>query len=512
MKVSLLQRFIKTVEARPEDVFLTLGESGQSYTFKQFYKDVLGVGYFLDSTYSDVTVVVLMGSNTYEFAVYSLATILSGKILFPLNWNEDLLQQKRLLNQLPSKFIVFSSVDVSISETMSMKLHPDSPTDYELPGTVSGQDIVYMATSATTGDSKIVRQKESSLLANVDDLIKHHDLVPRKKIATSLPLFHVNALHFSLFCSLLSGGHLYLFESFNPRLMFENIEKEKIQIVSLIPVLLNNILINQQSLKNYDLSSLEYFVSAAAPMSVTIVRDILNIFGKRILQGYGLSEAINFSCVLPRGLSDELYHKCMLEQSFPSIGPALEHSEIKIVNEQGIECNEEEIGELRLKGPYVMPGYLGTDIGFKDGDFLTGDLGFYKIFNEEKFYFISGRKKEIAKVSGESVSLRELDEQIKSSVEIQNDFFTTFFENIYKGEELALICSLRTGDDVDKIVDNFKNSFQKIHQSRTPKIVLFVTGPSIRTASGKARRFLFQEHFVEFKERRFFNQLLIKKV
>lgn len=501
MEDRLLNRLLVVLSHSGDKPFITTVENGITRSFNQFFSDVFAVSYEFNKGYAEVSVIAVKGKNSYEFAVFAVAAILSGKTFFPLNPNEPEGQLIKQLNLLTEKYHLFSGDNLNIPGR--------PPAGFKLSGTLPDRDIVYMATSATTGDSKIVRQREASILANVDDLIFHHDLKRGRKIITSLPLFHVNALHFSFLCSLLSGGRLYLMESFNPRQLFETIQTERIEIASLIPVLLNNLLNNAASLKAYDLTSLDYFVSAAAPLSVQIVQGIKKEFGKRILQGYGLSEAVNFSCVLPRQLSESQYEDLMLRESFPSIGIALQRSLIKIVNDKNEECQEGESGELHLKGAYVMPGYLGTEEGFNEGYFLTGDLGYYKNFNGVKYYFISGRKKEIAKVSGESVSLRELDELIKQSITTKNDFFSTFFVNSFRGEELALICSINTGDNVDEIFASFEKSLKSLPPSRMPKVLLFTNKPT-RTASGKARRFLFKEEFAEFAEKRFFNQIIRK--
>lgn len=503
MEDCLLNRLLTVVSHSGEKPFITTVENGITHSFNQFFSDVSAVSYQFSNDYSDASVIAIKGKNSYEFAVFALAAILSGKTFFPLNPNEPEEQLTKQLNQLTEKYHLLSGENLTIPAT--------PPKEFTLSGTIPDRDIVYMATSATTGDSKIVRQREESILANVDDLIFHHDLNPGRKIITSLPLFHVNALHFSFFCSLLSGGRLYLMESFNPRRLFEMIQSEKIEIASVIPVFLNNLLNNAGSLRSYDLSSLEYFVSAAAPLSVQIVYGIKKEFGKRIVQGYGLSEAVNFSCVLPRQLSESQYEELMLKESFPSIGIALQRSTIKIVNDRNEKCKEGESGELHLKGAYVMPGYLGSKEGFAEGYLLTGDLGYFKILNGVKYYFISGRKKEVAKVAGESVSLRELDELIKKSVAVENDFFSTFFVNSFRGEELALICSAKKEDNIGEIFSAFERALKNLPLSRMPKVLLFTDKP-MRTASGKARRFLFKNEFLEFAEKRFLNQIVQKVI
>lgn len=518
MNNSIFNRFIHSTQTYSKDIFIVEAEKEVEFTYNDFFRDSVRISYFFHMNFPDTDTIVLFGKNSYLYAVYVMATILSGKTLFPLNPDEDCAILKNILEKLDGKFTIFADElsEVSTHEMYLIEALKEViiPEGFVPKGPLPEQDLIYMATSATTGESKIVIQKERALLTNVDDLIEHHKLSERKKIATPLPLFHVNALHFSFFCSLFSGGTLVIFRTFDPRKCFEIIEKKKIDIFSAIPALLTNFLNNYSQLKSYDISSLRYFVSAAAPLSVDTITETKNVYSKKIIQGYGLSEAINFSCTLPIDISDELYTKIMCEEKFPSIGVALKSNEVIVVDNEFVQKKEGEEGELAIKGLNLLSGYLNVsaDKVLQNNYFLTGDLGYFKIFEGRKYFFISGRKKEIAKVLGETVPLRELDELLKADKIIKNDFFTVGFENQFKGEEVGIVCELEDDYQVDELVENFKICFEKVKNNRRPKVVLFVVGQSIRTPSGKAKRFFFKEYFKEYLEKRFLNQTFYKVI
>lgn len=518
MENTLLSRFSQSVKNYSDDVFFIEAETQREYTFHQFSEDTRRICYYLKSHFEDREVVLLHGENSYLYAVYAMATLLSGKTLFPLNPNEEARLLKKLVEKLTRRSVLFSDEPTTFLSTETFLLEEMKnilpPKDFKTEGPGIGHDLVYMATSATTGESKIVVQGEKALLANIDDLIEHHGLLKRKRIATSLPLFHVNALHFSFFCSLFSGGSLLLLKNFDPRTCFEFIEKYKIQVFSAIPSLLASLSRNSSVSVGYDLSSLDYFVSAAAPLSAALVKDIKKRFGKKIVQGYGLSEAINFSCSLPVDLTDNLYTEIMLNSKFPSIGVALKHNDVVIFDESFNKVGAEVEGEVGIRGQNLMNGYLNTssEIYFHEGYFLTGDLGFYQNHDGQAYYFISGRKKEIAKILGETVSLREMDEAIGLGAKFSHDFFTVSFDNKFKGEELGVVCKIEAGEDVTILSQNFNLSFNALKSSRRPKVVLFITGKNIRTASGKAKRFSFKDQFREYFDKRFLNQTLFKTI
>ncbi|MBC7538070.1 MAG: acyl--CoA ligase [Bacteriovorax sp.] len=518
MKNSILDRFNYSFQSFKEDVFLVEAESEKSFTYEKFFNDTVRICYFLELNFTDIKIIVLIGKNSYLYSVYLMATILSGKTLFPINPDED---QKVILNslkKLDKKYAIFAdrALELSISNINLIEAlsHLPVPKEFMPKGPEPYQDLVYISTSATTGESKIVIQKEIALLSNIDDLIEHHKLLDRKKIATPLPLFHVNALHFSFFCTLFSGGQLVIFKNYDPRRCFEFIEKKEIDILSIIPALLTNIIQNYYVLKNFNISSLKYFVSAAAPLSVESVKEIKKLYGKNIIQGYGLSEAINFSCTLPINISEEMYRKVMTGEKFPSIGIELKCNEIIIVDEDFKKVAEGIEGELAIKGSNLMSGYLNTPAGsgFNGKYFLTGDLGYFKTYENQNYFFISGRKKEIAKVLGETISLRELDELIRAGNIVKNDFFAVAFDNLYKGEEIGVICKIERIEEINDLTEKFQICFKDIKKNKRPKVVLFITSQNVRTPSGKAKRAFFKDYFSEFFGKRFLGQTEFKVV
>ncbi|MFA6237033.1 MAG: class I adenylate-forming enzyme family protein [Bacteriovorax sp.] len=516
MESSLLNRLLLNAEKFSSDIFIFEAETGQGFTYDNFLQDSRRGCHFLIENFKDSDIVVLLGNNSYLYAVYAMAAILSGKTLFPLNPGEDCKILSKTLSKLSKKYVIFSDEEYSFPFE-NIYLIQDLgnivvPKNFRLIDPLPCRDLIYIATSATTGEPKIVIQKEEALMANVNALIEHHRLFERKKIATPLPMFHVNALHFAFFSTLFSGGQLVLFRFFDPRKCFELIERIKVDILSIIPTLLTNLIHNYEILKTHDISSLKYFVSAAAPLSTETVKDIRKLFGKKIIQGYGLSEAINFSCTLPIDIDDSTYEEVMCREKFPSVGISLECNEVVVFANDFSKAGSGEEGEFAIRGTNLMAGYLNTvmESFFHKDYFLSGDLGYFKTYKSKKYFFISGRKKEIAKVSGETVSLRELDELLRQDNYIGSDFFSVSFNNIYKGEEIGIVCRLESNYKVQQLAEKLINQFNNIKSNRRPKVILFVRNLNIRTPSGKAKRFFFSEHFEEFSEKRFLNQTLYK--
>lgn len=501
MNNEILKLVYESCLLHSDEVFFIDPVHDTKYTFKKFLNDVQKNSAKITREFPSKQCIVIGEENSYRFAVLITASWFAHKTVYLQNPNEDERIKCHLLSLIPDH----AHIDLSFFEDGAYSdNYPPSPFP-------ENQDFTYIPTSATTGTSKIVRQSARCVLENVQAVIKHHHLNDRKRIiGTPLPLFHVNALYFSFFASLLTGGTIVLFSQFDLKLILHSLARYNVEILSVIPTILNSIARSGEIAQNYDLSSLNYFVSAAAPLSSNTVKQIWLLTGKKIIQGYGLSEGINFSCKIPVNISDELYERLLINSPYPSIGPPLSGTTVKIMCDQEL-CPEGKEGELFIKGTNFQQGYLQTEIVLSDDFFPTGDLGYYQKVDNENYFFITGRKKEMAKINGESVSLRMIEDLIRDKLPDNREFIICSFDNDYRGEEMAVVLE-RTDADIDPffIQDLFSQSFQFLSPNRRPK-VLFITEEKIRTASGKARRWYFKRFFKEERTQRFLGQLILKQ-
>lgn len=513
MEESFLTQFAKMNNLYKERIFIHEVQTKKDYSYQEFFLDTVRTCYYIQTKFTDKKVIVLSAKNSYRFAVYIMAVILSGKKLFLINPEENKTNLLKLLSQISDDYSILGD-DFFVTDVTHIKfanLENLTLTDNYFPtGPTNDQDLIYIPTSATTGQSKIVVQKEAAIIANIKALIKHHHLSHETVIGTPLPLFHVNALHFSFMCTFFTGGTLILFQAFDLKNTFLLINEKNIQILSVIPPILSAIARNFEMIANIKIDCLRYFVSAAAPLSIETAAKIRALLGKRIIQGYGLSESVNFTCLLPIDLSDELYNDLMTNYRFPSIGISLEETEIILKKNDFIIEDDLIEGEIHIRGPSLMPGYLNTPSGpfFSDGFLKTGDIGFKKTIGNQKYYFIAGRIKENAKINGESISLRELDETLMSFKRIEFDFITTSFENEFRGEEIALVCQVSSTANLEKSFEDIKDLLLNIDSNIRPKVIVFSASLSIRTPSGKAKRWIFKEPLKYLKSQRLLNSIL----
>ncbi|MBK7891877.1 MAG: acyl--CoA ligase [Bdellovibrionales bacterium] len=470
-------------------------------TLIEVKSDVDAIRVLIRKKFNAVSTIATHAGNTYSHLVWIVATLLENKVLCPMNPNETPERTASKLASLGDSYRLVSDDEETVRLLGADRMViPEGDVDTAilktaLPPRDPDMPFILIFTSGTTGYSKIVQQTERGVLTNVDDLIRHHQLSPRDRICTPLPVFHVNALEFSFFCSLLSGAGLVLFEHFDLLRILKVLQREKITILSLIPQMVHLLAQESERFKASAGESFRYVVTAAAPLPPALARDWILKFGDqvRILQGYGLSEAVNFSATMPTNLSFEVYRKLLLDFQRPSIGVELEGNDILVVDEQGRLCGAEQIGEVCIRGANVMLGYRGHgDQQPFSGEMLhTGDTGFYTDLEDgRRCFFITGRKKDVIKTLGETISLVEIDD-VLIELSPTTQAIAVGFPNDFEGEAIGVVVKNSPTANVDDV--------KRLLTERLPAFMwprrIFKTDQDVKTASGKSCRWKFKELF-----------------
>ncbi|MBL7687707.1 MAG: acyl--CoA ligase [Bdellovibrionaceae bacterium] len=495
----------QVVQMYGDRTFVVSYEAGMRVqkTFSEFDRDVQAVAHRLREISDGVEVFITKSGNSYIHLVHIFAILLSNKVLFPLNPSETWEFVERQIHTIQKRVFVFVEAGDSV-------VRPNVSTFFEIVSNFGGHhgaeamhlssvsetsqkdlnsDFIYVMTSGSTGHSKIVRQRQSGVLSNISGLIDHHRLYDGATIGTCLPIFHVNALEFSVMCSFFSGNKLVLWRELSITSLAEQIVADGVQIYSATPELLR--VVFHRANRSTRWTGLRYFVSAASALSTDVVGEGLKRTGVPIIQGYGLSEAVNFSTTLPVDLPSEAYRKLMIEVPYPSIGTEIWGNEVSIRNEQGDELGENEVGEICVRGFNVMSGYVGHKS--PDQFMRTGDVGYFKSFEGKKFFFISGRIKDVAKRYGETVPLRDIDDFLLATGIDGFDCIAVAFPNCNTGEEIGLVC--RTAGVSGDWRCLLEKRIELTPVYKRPKAILIENVRPIRTASGKPLRWKFVDDF-----------------
>jgi long-chain acyl-CoA synthetase len=265
----------------------------------------------------------------------------------------------------------------------------------------AGDDTaVILYTSGTTGTPKGAELTHASLATNVEVSAELFSVTDTDVIFGGLPLFHVFGLTCGLNTAIAAGATLTLLPRFDPTKALEILERDRVTIFEGVPTMYGALL-NHPRREEYDVSALRICVSGGAALPVEVLRGFDAAFSCKILEGYGLSET---SPVASFNHPDR-------ERKPGSIGTPIRGVEMKVFDDDDNEVAQGDVGEIVIRGHNLMKGYWGradaTEAAIRDGWFHTGDMA---ITDEEGYFFIVDRKKDMIIRGGYNVYPREIEE------------------------------------------------------------------------------------------------------
>ncbi|MBI3089923.1 MAG: long-chain fatty acid--CoA ligase [Candidatus Tectomicrobia bacterium] len=259
-------------------------------------------------------------------------------------------------------------------------------------------------TGGTTGRAKGAMLTHRNLVAN--SIQVRHWFVGaeegREVWMSVLPFFHVFGMTVCMNVPISLGACLVLMPQFDLRLLLRSLQKYRVTMFPGVPAMYVAV-VNQPGIERYDLSSVKYCISGAAPMPEEVQRRFEALTGATLIEGYGLTEASPVTHANPlRG-----------RRKIGSIGVALPSTECKVVDlDSGTrEVPPGEAGDLCVRGPQVMRGYWRRpeekQAVLRDGWLHTGDVA---RLDEDGYAYLLERKKEIILTGGYNVYPREVEE------------------------------------------------------------------------------------------------------
>jgi long-chain acyl-CoA synthetase len=377
--------------------------------------------------------------------------------------------------------------------------------------------LVY--TSGTTGAPKGVILAQYNLLVDAFAICQAQGISGGQRFMCVLPIHHVNGIVATLMTPLYAGGAVVLNRAFSVNNFWRLLITEKVNIVSVVPTLLQFLLehghqqleagnsIFGEGIHRRGLTHFRHFICGAGTLSMTLAREFEDTFGFMILHGYGLSETTCYSCFLPIDLAWEDHQQWMREHGYPSIGIPVLTNEMAIFDASGNGqmLGEGERGEICVRGHNVMLGYFkrpdANTETFKFGWFRSGDEGFYLTDKRgRRFFFISGRIKELINRGGVKFSPFDIEEVLLDIPGVKVGLAVAF-KNDYYGEEVGAYIVPEDGQSLnaDAILEQCR---AKLTFEKSPKVVVFGTEIPV-TSTGKYQRLKLQELFSEWQRTQF---------
>ena len=320
------------------------------------------------------------------------------------------------------------------------------------------QDLaVLQYTGGTTGTPKGAMLTHANLYANVHQVLAWAPGLERGKerVLGALPFFHVFAMTVVMNYGIAQAAEIVIMPRFILDDALKLITKTKPTVMPGVPTLFNAMM-NHKKLRSFDLSSLSFCISGGAPLPIEVKQEFERLTGCKLVEGYGLSEASPVvSCNPVDGAAKE-----------GSIGQPLPGTTISLrdLDNPEVEVAHGERGELCVSGPQVMPGYWQRPDATRDtfvGDFLrTGDVA---IMDDEGFFFIVDRIKDLIICSGYNVYPRRIEEAIYTVPAVE-EVTVIGVPDDYRGEAPKAFIKLRAGQSatIDEIMHHLEKKLSKI--------------------------------------------------
>jgi len=529
----LLEQQVDRFEQKTFLIFYDDAGHRREYPYREFYEEVCKTANFLHA--SGIVIgdrIATFSFNHSDVVVQYFAAFLLGAVVVPLNVGEGdkalayilhnsgaklafvrdqfVERMKSLQSQVPglrSIVQVGKKVDATLPHYQTALISQSTRfSPVTRPGLQDDALIVY--TSGTTGHPKGVVLVQYNLLVDAMAIVEWHRLSEDQRMMCVLPIHHVNGTIVTLMSPLYAGGGVVLNQKFHPDKFFERISIEKVTVVSVVPTLLQFLLHAKLAMEAYKLAHFRHIICGAGPLTVELALKFEHEFKIPIIHGYGRSETTCYSCFLPIDLSRGDHKMWLSRYGFPSIGVPLPVNDMAIHDERGNELDEGARGEIVIRGHNVMRHYFQNDDAnettFANGWFRSGDEGFFQYDDQgRKFFFITGRLKELIIRGGVNISPFEIDEVLMNMPGVGAGL-AVGFENDWYGEEVGAYVQPKDGIQMTQ-EDVITYCRKHLPFGKSPKIVLFGTDIPV-TSTGKYQRNKCRELFAQWKAVQFHEQ------
>ncbi|MEH7442404.1 long-chain-fatty-acid--CoA ligase [Bacillus sp. JJ1122] len=334
-------------------------------------------------------------------------------------------------------------------------------------------------TGGTTGFPKGVMLTHKNLVANAAmcNAWLYKCKPGEETVLGILPFFHVYGMTAVLILSVMQGSKMVLLPKFDPETTLKTIQKQKPTLFPGAPTIYIGLL-NHPDLKKYDLSSIDSCISGSAPLPVEVQERFEEVTGGKLVEGYGLTESS------PVTHANFLWDKKRVKGSIGVPWP--DTDSVVLSMETGEPMPQGEIGEIAVKGPQVMKGYWNrpeeTEQVLRDGWLLTGDLGY---MDEEGYFYIVDRKKDMIIAGGFNIYPREIEEVLYEHPAVQ-EVVAAGIPDPYRGETVKVYVVLKEGA---KVTESELNEYARKHLAayKVPRLYEF-RKELPKTAVGKILR------------------------
>jgi fatty-acyl-CoA synthase len=394
-----------------------------SYSFKEVNERAASIAaWLLNNHVKKGDRVALLSPNHIVYFDLLFACAKIGAIFVPLNWRLSIEELRYILSDSTPVFIGYhpqfkdkieqlrSEKDtvVTINELEEIASSKVQLSSLESLSISEEDPLVIIYTGGTTGKPKGVVLAHRSILYNAINTVMSWNLTADDCTLTSMPMFHTGGLNVLSIPLLLIGGKVVITEAFDPLQSIEYINRYHCTIVIFVPTMYH-MLFQTEEFKASSFPSIKTFLSGGAPCPMEVYEEFQKK-GIAFKEGYGLTEA---------GPNNFYIDPKIANIKRGSVGKPMLLNTIKLITEDGREARTNEVGEICIKGKHLFIHYWNnqkaTDKALRDGWLHTGDLA---KMDEDGFFYIVGRKKDMIITGGENVYPLEVEHWLESHPDI----------------------------------------------------------------------------------------------
>ena len=433
---SVTERVFEGLTPRLDDVVLIDGVDGRKFTAGDVIDHVKRLaGGLRAAGHVPQKPVALMAPNSPEYCIIFHAIAWAGGTITTLNPTytaheirhqlrdsgagllitvpATLAVAKEALKELPEVQIcvIGSADDDDSGDCQSLAELYGTAQEQQYPVDLDRHSVALPYSSGTTGLPKGVCLSHRSLSMNIDQTAKGAEFQAGETAAAFLPFFHIYGMTVLMNMHLACGGVLVTMPRFDLEVFLRICQDHRARRMWIVPPVALA-LAKHPLVDDYDLSALEQVFSGAAPMGNALSDAVASRFDCAMLQGYGMTELAPVSHITP-----------LSTPRSGASGLAVPNTRCRIVSpETGADLPPGEEGELWIKGPQVMIGYLNNEQATKDtltadGWLKTGDMA---IIDADGYMFVVDRLKELIKYKGFQVAPAELEATLVAHPQIQD--------------------------------------------------------------------------------------------
>ena len=466
------------VSATPDKPFLFSEADNRQFTYKEFEAAVMRTAEMLASSgIGKGDVVSLLLPNSVEYVLAYFACWQLGALAGPINSLLKSQETAYVISNSEAKALLINSEFLPVIESIRDQLPIVMLFDNEAEATRAQTDIavpdvtlnaddeaIIIYTSGTTGKPKGCLLTHANVIANARQISSWLGFTEQDRLLTIMPLFHMNAVSVTTMSALYAGGSTVVSAKFSASRFWQIVSDYQITSFGSVATMLSMLLSTYPDGVPAGLKTdqLRFAMCGSAPVPAEVLRRFEETFNCLVVEGYGLSESTCRSTFNPPD-----------ERRRPGSCGVPIGNEMRVVDQEGRDVPEGELGEIVLRGENILKGYYKNDAAnataFRNGWFHTGDIGYR---DADGFYFIVDRKSDMIIRGGENIYPREIDEVLYQHPGVAAAAAVGVPDELY-GEEVAAVIVLKPEANVteQEVIDYCK---ARLADFKCPKTVHFV--------------------------------------